>query len=53
MIYFVSYILNGFFQMVTCWTWDDVTENLLDVQSLASQGHGVSNLTIKSSFLYK
>ena len=52
MIYYVSYYLNGGFQVETCWTWDDLTTSLLDVQAIACDGNDISNLTIKSSFLY-
>ncbi len=53
MIYYVTYLLNGSFQMDICWDLNERKQSLSDVYWYAASGYDVSNLTVKSYKLYR
>ena len=53
MIYYVTYLLNGSFQLDTCWDMKEVGQALNDVAHFVSDGYNISSLTIKSYKLFR
>ena len=45
-MYYVSYYLNGKYQLDVCWSLDEAFRAFDDAKAIALQGHDVSSLTI-------